>query len=213
MAVADLHETEFALRGRELAAALRRKFSQIAVPAGLEQQILSERKVVRPAVWWERRILLAAAAAIVLAVIAGYLLHQPEPQNFGAYRKKMAPLVSVDYKMMLQTKDLNTIHQFLASNHGPANYVLTKEMEKQPAEGCALIDWHGQRVSLICLDRGEDPGLFLFIIDRSALPDPPPGPTPQFAQVGPMTTASWTLGNNASVLASKGDEDYLRKFL
>ena len=115
--------------------------------------------------------------------------------------------------MMLETKDLNAVHQFLASNHAPADYVLTKEMEKQPAEGCALIDWHGQRVSLVCLDGGQDPDLFLFVIDRSALPDPPPGSTPQFAHVGPMTTASWTLDDNAYVLASKSNEDYLRKFL
>ena len=195
-------------------AALRRKFTQIDVPAGLEQQILSERKVVRPSIWWERRILLvAAAAAIVLAVVAGYLLRQPASRNFGAFRKTMAQLVSGEYKMMLETKDLNEIRQFLATNHGPADYALTKGMERLPAEGCALIDWHGRRVSLVCLDRGADKDLFLFIIDRSALPDPPSGQKPQFARVGAMTTASWTLGDNAYVLASKGSEDDLRKFL
>jgi hypothetical protein len=195
-------------------AALRRKFKQIAVPVGLEQQILSERKVIRPAIWWERRVLLAAAAAaVILAAAAGYLLRQPGPQTFGAYRTQMAKLVSGEYKMMLETNDLNAVRQFLARNRGPSDYVLTKEMEKLPAEGCALVNWHGQRVSMVCLDRGADNDLFLFVIDRSALPDPPPGQLPQFAHVGRMTTASWTLGGNAYVLACPGDEDDLRKFL
>src|SRR5579862_10039222 len=57
--------------------AVRDKFRQITAPAGLQQQILAERKVVRPAIWWERSAFLAAAAAaIVLAVFAGYILRQ-----------------------------------------------------------------------------------------------------------------------------------------
>jgi uncharacterized membrane protein YbaN (DUF454 family) len=195
-------------------AALGRKFKQIAVPAGLKQQILSERKVVRPAIWWERRTLLAAAAAaVILAVVAGYLMRRPEPQTFEAYRTHMAKLVSGEYKMMLETNDLNAVRQFLMANHSPADYALPSEMQKLPAEGCTLINWHGQHVSLVCLDRGADNDLFLFIVNRSALPDSPPGQSPQFARVGRMTTASWTLGGNAYVLACLGSEDDLRKFL
>jgi hypothetical protein len=196
--------------------ALRRKLGQIAVPPGLEQQILSERRSARPTVRPKRRVAFvfaAAAVAVALAVVAGHLLRPPEPPDFGAYRNHMATLVSGEYKMMLETKDLNAVRQFLAANHGPADYVLTPELEKVPAEGCALIDWHGQRVSLVCFDRGEDNDLFLFIIGRSALPDPPPGPDARFSRVGPMTTASWTVGDRVYVLASKGDEGYLRKFL
>ncbi len=115
--------------------------------------------------------------------------------------------------MMLETNDLNAIRQFLDKNHGATGYVLTKELEKLPAEGCALINWHGQRVSLVCLDRGKEDDLFLFIADRSLVPDPPSSPTPQFARVNNMTTASWTLGDKAYVLASKASEEDLRKFL
>ena len=197
-------------------AALRQKLDQIAVPPGLQQQILSEHRSARPSVRPERRaafIFAAVAAAVALAVVAGHLLRSPEPQDFGAYRNRMATLVSGEYKMMLETKDLNAVRQFLASNHGPADYVLTPELGNMPAEGCALINWHGQRVSLVCFDRGENNDLFLFIIGRSALPDPPPGPDARFSRVGPMTTASWTAGDRVYVLASKGDEGYLRKFL
>lgn len=195
-------------------AALRQKFKQIPVPTGLEQQIISERKIVRPSIWRERRVLLAAAAAaIVVVVITSRSLRQAEPREFGAFRKTMANLVSGQYKMMLETKDLNAVRQFLATNHGPADYVLTKKMETLPAEGCALIDWHGQRVSLVCLDHGTDNDLFLFVIDRSALTDPPTGQEPLFARIGQMTTVSWTTGDKAYVLAAKGSEDDLRKFL
>ena len=195
-------------------AAVRGKFRQISAPAGLPQQILAERKIVRPAIWWERPALLAAAAAaIVLAVLAGYLLRQPNTQTFQVYRKNMAKLVSGKYQMMLETNDLNVIRQFLDKNHGAANYILTKEMEKLPAEGCALIKWHGWWVSLVCLDRGHDDDLFLFIVDRAVLPDPPPSQSAQFARVNNMTTASWTVGDKTYVLASKASEEDLRKFL
>ena len=195
-------------------AAMREKFREINAPMDLARQILTERKIVRPAIWWERPALwTAAAAAIVLAVLAGFLLRQPETTTFQAYRKNMAKLVSGEYKMMLETNDLGAIRQFLGKNHGASDYVLTKEMEKLPAEGCALIAWHGQRVSLVCLDRGHDNDLFLFIVDRSALPDPPLSPSAQFARVNNMTTASWTVGDKIYVLAAKGNEDDLRKFL
>jgi hypothetical protein len=195
-------------------AALGRKFKQIPVPGGLEQEILAERKTVRPAIWWQRPVLLfAAAAAVVLAVVAGYWWRQPVSQDFASYRQTMARLVSGDYKMMLETNDLNAVRQFLAANHSPANYVLTAEMQKLPAEGCALINWHGRPVSLVCLDRGADNDLFLFVANRFALPDQPADRTPRFARIGPMTTASWTIGDTSYVLASKGSEDDLRKFL
>jgi hypothetical protein len=125
----------------------------------------------------------------------------------------MSRLVSGDYKMMLETNDLNAVRQFLAANHSPSDYVLTPEMQKLPAEGCALINWHGRPVSLVCLDRGADNDLFLFVVNRSALPDPPADSTPQFARVGQMTTASWSIGDTSYVLASKSGEDALRRFL
>ena len=115
--------------------------------------------------------------------------------------------------MMLETNDLNAVRQFLADQHAPADYVLTTAMEKLPAEGGALINWHGQRVSLVCLDRGNDNDLFLFVIDRSALANPPPDQSPRLARVGQMMTASWTRGDRTYVLASRGGEDDLRKFL
>jgi len=195
-------------------AALGRKFRQIPVPEGLAQEILSERRIIRPSIWRERRALLgAAAAAIVLAAVASYWWHRPSSQDFASYRQTMAHLVSGDYKMMLETNDLNAVRQFLVANHSPADYVLTPEMQKLPAEGCALIHWHGRTVSLVCLDRGADNDLFLFIVNRSAVPDPPVDPAPRFARVGQMTTASWTVGDTSYVLASKGSEDDLRKFL
>jgi len=195
-------------------AALGRKFRQIPVPHGLEQQILSERNVIHPAVWQRRRILVAAAAAIILlAILTGFWLHQPERQSFTHFRQTMAKLVSGDYKMMLETNDLNAVRQFLAAHHSPADYALTRQMEKLPAEGCALIQWHGQPVSLVCLDRGADNDLFLFIVNRSAMPDTPADPIPRFLRVGQMATASWSSGDCSYVLASKGSEDDLRKFL
>lgn len=199
---------------RAVDAALGRKFKQIPVPVGLDQEILSERKIIRPSIWREHHALLVAAAAtVVLAVVAGYWWRQPPPQDFASYRQTMAHLVSGDYKMMLETNDLNAVRQFLVANHSPSDYALTPAMQRLPAEGCALIDWHGRRISLVCLDRGQNPDLFLFVVNRSTLPDAPSSRVPDFARIGRMTTASWTMGDTTYVLASQGTEDDLRKFL
>lgn len=195
-------------------AALGRKLKQIPVPAGLEREIFTGRKIVRVVIWWRRPALLtAAAAAVVLAIVASYWWRQPQPQNFASYRQTMTRLVWGDYKMMLETNDLNAVHQFLVANHGPAGYVLTPAMQKLPAEGCTLIDWHGKRASLICLDRGQAPDLFLFVANRSALPHAPQSQVPEFTRIGQMRTASWTIGDTTYVLASRASEDDLRKFL
>jgi len=54
--------------------------------------------------------------------------------------------------------------------------------------------------------------LFLFVMKRSAVKDPPPK-TPQLAKVRQMLVASWTLGDNTYVLAGPEEADFLKKYL
>lgn len=196
-------------------AALQRKFRETIVPTSLPGRILAGRKVVRPSreFWRFAWVGLATAAAALLVVSSSLWISPSKADSLAAYRNRMASLVSGEYKMMLETKDQNAIRQFLAQNQGHADYLLTPAMERLPAEGCALVDWQRKRVSLVCLDLGDDKDLFLFIIDHAALANAPAQTTPEFASVGPMATATWTRDGKTYLLALKGDAEQLRKYL
>jgi hypothetical protein len=64
---------------------------------------------------------------------------------------------------------------------------------------------------MVCFDKGLKQMLFLFVLDRSAVKDPPP-PTPQLAQVNQLAAASWTDGDKAYLLAGSPEPDFLRKY-
>ncbi len=197
-----------------LYTAVRAKFGEIPVPAELRGRILTGRKIVYPVVWWRNPFALAAVAAVVvLAAVAGFLFQSRVPANFGGFRQSMARAVSGEYKMMLETNDLNQIRDFLAKNQAQADYKLTPALEKTPAEGCSILNWHGHKVSLLCFDLGNDNDLWLFVIDRTALPDAPVTESPQFTSIGKMATASWSQGDKTYLLAVVGDEERLRKYL
>ena len=56
--------------------------------------------------------------------------------------------------------------------------------------------------------------LYLFMADRSAIPDAPaPGQRPQFKPVNRLMTVTWTVGDRVFLLAGKGDEATLQKYL
>ena len=54
--------------------------------------------------------------------------------------------------------------------------------------------------------------LFLFVLNRSAIKDPPPA-APRLAKVNALLTASWTQGDKAYVLAGPEEVNFLQKYL
>jgi hypothetical protein len=58
--------------------------------------------------------------------------------------------------------------------------------------------------------------LFLFVVKRHAVKDPPPADSPKLGVLHEQMTASWTKGDNTYVLAGPGEEDldaFARKYL
>jgi hypothetical protein len=188
-------------------AATREKFKQIAVPEGLQQQILTSPK--RAASRWSWPVIWAAAAAIIL-FLALYRPSPPVERSFAAYRARMVRTAMGNYPMPLLTNDLGAVRSYLAANNAHGDYSLTPALARLPAEGCLILEWHNRTVSLICLDGGKGKEVFLFVINRSDLADPPA--FRQFAKLGKLATASWTDGPKTYVLAT-GDEQFLRSLL
>lgn len=204
--------------------AIRQRFRQIEVPRGLKEQIISEHHVRSVVVWWREPVVLAAAALVaVLLGIAAFWWRpgsaQEDAEAFATYRTRMATVVLRNYAMSLETNGVAEIRAHLAQNQAPAEYELPEKLKATPLAGCGVLSWRATRVSMLCfltgkpLEPGQKSDLYLFVVDRSALPDAPAATEPQFARVNRLLTASWSLGDKTYILAGEGDEEFLRQYL
>src|SRR5262245_20198966 len=179
--------------------AIRAKFQQIPVPAGLKEQILSEQKVRPVIVWWRRPVVLAAAIAALLLGLAIVWLRAPrEEDSFEVFRRMMVRTALRTYSMDLETTNLNQIRAYLARTTAITNYALPQSLQKIEAAGCVALTWHSKPVSMVCFRSGKPlaPGqksdLFFFAIRRTSVTGTPPTDPPHFAKVNKLMTASWT---------------------
>ena len=104
------------------------------------------------------------------------------------------------------------LRQKIAGKGGPADYQLTKGLEKLTLTGGAVMPWRDNPVAMVCFDRGDKQMLFLFVMKKAAVKDPPPQ-QPRLAKVNQLITASWTRGEDTYLLAGPDEPDFARKYL
>jgi uncharacterized membrane protein YbaN (DUF454 family) len=201
--------------------ALRAKFRQIAPPPGLKEQIISEQAARARISSWRRNAIFAVAAAMValVALVWLWLPHRPNEDTLANYRIRMMKVAALGYRMDFATNNPSAIRAYLAQRSAPADYALTAPLEKAATTGCAVENWRGASVSMICFRTGKPlppdqaSDLWLFVIDRAAVKDAPPAGAPRFAQVNNLLTATWTAGDKVYVLGMEGNEAALRQYL
>lgn len=202
---------------RAFQKAMRAGFQQIEVPAHLRTSLLARMQVqptvITPPAWWRNPVWLTAAAAVVLLLgLAGIWLKPRPADQFANYESRMVSEAQREYRMDLVTNDMRQIRQFMASRGAPANYDVTPGLKRLQLTGGGQLTWRSNPVTMVCFDRGDKQMLFLFVMKRSAVKDPPPE-TPQLAKVNQMLTARWTRGDNTYVLAGPEETDFLKKYL
>jgi hypothetical protein len=112
-----------------------------------------------------------------------------------------------------ETHDLTKIQQWLKDRDMDTNFDLPLALRDHPAEGCRVVNWNGQRVTLICYVLNGGDHLDLFVLDRARFRGFTRTETPEFARTDGLMTASWTRGNKTYLLATSGGEALLRKYL
>ena len=190
-------------------------------PPDLKEQIISEQAAREKIIFWRRSAIFAVAAVIVALVALAPLWfpHQPNDDTLAIYRNRMASVALRGYGMDLATNNPVSVRAYLAQNRAPADYVLPAPLEKTAVTGCAIEDWQGAKVSMICfrtgrpLPPGQSSDLWLFVIDRAAVKDAPPTDSRQFVQVGRLQMVTWTEGDKLYVLGTAGNEQTLRQYL
>jgi hypothetical protein len=205
---------------RELTVALRAKLKSAEVPPGLKEQIFSERKargITRPLT--PRRLTvptLAFALFLALGLVALLYFRSPSEDLQASFRDSMVPIALRMYpKMDLETSDLSRIRQFLTDKQAYGDYVLPPALEKAKGTGCAILrPWHGRQVSMVCFSSGASPkaDLFLFIVDRSVVPNAPPATSPNFTQLSSGSTLCWSDADKTYLLVGEGDKQFLQRF-
>ena len=208
---------------RAFQKAMSTGFQKIEVPAHLRTSLLA-RMQTQPTVipppalgrnpaWWRNPVWLAAAAAVVLLLgLAGLWRHPRPADRFANYRSRVLGEALRDYRMDVMTNDMRQVRQFMASRGAPADYDLTRGLEQLQLTGGGRLTWRSNPVTMVCFDRGDKQMLFLFVMKRSAVKDPPPI-TPQLAKVHQMVTVSWAHGDNTYVLAGPEEPDFVKKYL
>jgi len=200
---------------------LRAKFRQISAPAGLKEQIISEQAARERISSWRRNGFFAVTAVVAgLVVLASvWFTRQSNDDTFAIYRSRMAKIAQTGYRMDLATNNPAAIRAYLAASNAPADYVLPASLARTDTTGCAVENWRGAKVSMVCfrtgrpLTPGQSSDLWLFVVDRTAVKDAPAAAAPRFIQVNNLMTATWTEGDKLYVLGTQGDEAALRSYL
>jgi hypothetical protein len=208
--------------------ALREKFRQIGIPAGLKEQIISEQAAFFKRNSRREKIILVATVTTIIAALAVIVSFYFQPGGNGNqavantlanYQNQMAGTATSGYGMSFPTNDLTQIRNYLTQNAAPSDYTLPAPLEKTATTGCAIEGWQGKKVSMICfrtgkpLPPGQQGDLWLFVVDHTSVKGAPDAASPQFTKVNQLAIATWTQGGKLYLLATEGDEQVLRKFL
>jgi hypothetical protein len=191
---------------------VEKSFRAAPVPDDLRQRILTGAKVTKLPSWSRTPAWLAVAAALVLLLgLSAHWFKPPAANSFEKFRDRTVRGVQRTYPAMeLVTDDMNQIRQFLANRKAPADYVLPPGLSRLPVIGAGILTWQGKEVSMICLDSTNRGTLFLFVLDRSTVKEPP-SKEPEFAQIFQMMTASWTQDGKVYLLAGHGGMEELHR--
>jgi hypothetical protein len=190
---------------------VRSELQKVSPPKGLAEAIIfAEKQRLRRL--RQRQAFLMAAAALVIIGITLFSVFQPSasPQQFAGFQTRMVGTALRDYRMDLLSPDPEVIRNFLKDHGALADYSLPPSLERLSGIGGALLRWNNHPVSMVCLDRGQKQILYVFVIDRSAVPEAPGSEAPRFEKINKLNTASWTDGTHAYLVASAGDEQSLR---
>lgn len=197
---------------------LRLALREIPVPHDLEARILAAAQTTRrrAAPWRWPAVLIPAAAALVLAIVAQNLWFTPPEQiRMDAYQNQMISIVAPEhFEPEIEVDNLEALRIAFVRHQWPADYHVPSGLHAIEVEGGSLLEWQGQKISLLCLETSDDLYVWMFVLDRSVLTDaPPPGVEPRIAKRGGFTTAAWTGEHRTYLVIADGDEEFLRGLL
>lgn len=193
----------------------------IPIPFNLKASLLAQRKIVRPrafwlsALWRQPAWLTAAAAAVVLFVAAGMIWFKPSSQpQFASFEQTMVQnSMRETNHISLMAQKMTQVRDWLKTQNVSTDFQVPASLRDAMLHGCKVIDWHGQKVTMLCFMPNGVGHVDLFVVDCTRFRDFKPSEMAQFAKADGLTTAVWRQGNKTYLLAGMVNEEQLRKIL
>jgi anti-sigma factor RsiW len=200
---------------------------QVRVPSRLKAEILAsgrKEKNVGPAIliWWQNLIsfrspvLWAMAAAVVIFLSLAVFWKPPEGgARFADYSAQMVDAAVNDaHHVDVENQDMKQVVVWLAEHHGENKFVLPAALNGENGlTGCRVLDWHGQKISMLCYGLSGLGHVDLFVAEANFFSDAPPEDKPQFVSNGGMPTASWSHDGMVYLMVGHSAGADLRKLL
>jgi anti-sigma factor RsiW len=202
-------------REQALDAAIAGRIHSVPPPPDLRTQLLLARKVIRPRPWWRKPAWIAAAALVALLISAAslLLLRRNGEAEFASFRGTMIE-ASLDMRKHIDVMglDADELKQWLIEHRGHPGFVLPPGLADKGIMGCKVLDWHGHRVTLLCLKFGGK-HVDVFVVNESDLPGVSVSAAPEFSSERGMTTVTWRREGKIYFLAGNIPESELKQLL
>jgi hypothetical protein len=201
--------------------AVRNRLNEVEPPAELLGEILAMQEVASAASrsFWQRGGRWMALAAALLLVVGGAALtagRSGPALAYDAFPHVATAFLQRPFELDAKLANVEEATQWLQAQQTawdiPVSDSLSSGAER--GVGCRALTWRGQEVYLICFFLDDGSVAHFFMMDAGALPDAPaPAAAPQWVRRGDYTTATWTDGKRAFVLASQMDRSVMESLL
>jgi hypothetical protein len=191
------------------------KLAEVPLPADLRENILARRKITR----FEPRVRystwLAAAAVVAFLCVAGTFWRVA---NYGPVdRSDYADAVVSELgdhgpDLAVTSADHQKIIAWLKAHNAPVGDMPPK-FDGMPSIGCQKYDIHGHTVSLVCFSLAGGGIAHFFMVDKSALNDPPEENGAQFGNVKGWNVAAWSDSRMTYMVATQDSVATLKQLL
>ena len=202
-------------REQALDAAIAGRIHSVPAPPHLTNELLLARMVIRRRTWWRKPAWLAAAAsvALLISVASVWWLRRSGETEFASFRGTMIEAYG-DMTKHIDVMGLNAdeLKRWLIEHGGDPGFVLPPGLASKGIIGCKVLEWHGHRVTLLCL-KFSGKHVDVFVVNESDLPRVSVGAAPHFASERGLTTATWRREGKIYFLAGNIPESDLKQLL
>ncbi|HEX4644938.1 MAG TPA: hypothetical protein VH598_04955 [Verrucomicrobiae bacterium] len=190
-----------------------RALGTVAPPPQLREMILAGRRVIEPAPWWKRPVWWAMAASIAaLFGLAGLWFRGDNSARFADFRTKMLAAHENGLRHVeFENGDAAKMQLWLASHGAETNFALPAGLLGKSAMGCRVVDWHGQKISMLCYIMDQTNHFDLFLAKTTDFSDAPVSGKPQW--YGRTATVAWSRNGWTYLVIGEGDEAHLKKLM
>jgi hypothetical protein len=191
------------------------KLAEVPLPEDLRETILTRRKIAefQPArnyAGW-----LAVAAVVAFLCVAGtfWQIANYGPIDRADYADQILPVLGHDAPVLAMTSpDHAKLMAWLKAHDAPVGE-LPPKFTAVPSVGCQKYVVHGHVVSLVCFLMANGGVAHVFMVNKSALNDPPDENGVQFDNVQGWNTASWSDSRMSYLVATQSSVDELKQLL